>query len=65
MRRRRPSYRAERRRSQRDGGIAIAMYRKQQREKKPPFAKSVARSIGRPLDKLLGTSRKPRKPRRR
>jgi hypothetical protein len=64
MRRRRPSYRRERSRSQRDGGIGIAMFLKQEREKKPPFAKSVARSIGRPLDKLLGTSRKPRKPRK-
>jgi hypothetical protein len=58
---RRRTYRGERRRNQRDGGMAIAMYRYQQRNKKPPLAKSLARELG----KFFKAPRKPRKPRRR
>jgi hypothetical protein len=68
----RSRYRAERSRSQRDGGIAMAMYRMEERDKRRAennrISKRVARevrAIGRGAAGLLvGKSRTPRKRRR-
>jgi hypothetical protein len=67
MRRRRPSYRAERSRSQRDGGAGLALFRMQEREKakrdrfKPyNLPKTIAKAITDPFK-----PRRPRKPRRK
>jgi hypothetical protein len=62
---RRSQYLAERARSQRDGGIAISMFKKEEREKaqrdrfKPyNLPKTIAKAITKPF-------KPPRKPRRR